>query len=96
MFSQIFLEKQVLYEPLYESSMNVVCYGDPLTVDGREMNPVEDQQECEKSCSSEPRCKYFKFVHIVYGSYYGCKLFPICETTVNTLFFGRIYMKKDS
>ena len=74
--------------------MNVVCYGDPLIVNGREMNPVENEQECEESCTFDPQCKYFTFVHIVYGSYYGCKLFPSCETTVNTLFFGRIYMKK--
>jgi len=36
-----FLEKKVEYEPLFESSMNVVCLGDPMMVKGRGMNPVE-------------------------------------------------------
>ena len=89
-----FSEKKVEYGPLFESSMNVVCLGDPMMVKGRGMNPVENEQECETSCTLDERCNYFKFVQIVYGTYFGCKLFQYCDTTVDTVLFGRIYRKK--
>ena len=87
------LGRKVEYQPLYESSMNVVCSSDPIMVKGREMQPVENQEECEKSCSLNPDCRYYEFVQIVYEKLFGCKLFSSCETTVNTILFGRIYRK---